>query len=253
MRIIPHRWYRPTRLAHGLWGPRVLKTPTWTVNTYLTVQRVNVWCGLLIDRLVGPFICFFFVEDTVTSTIYIDVLEGFAFSEIEDLQPNVIFQQDSAPPRWTLVVQAVLNEKFPGRWNGRDGSTAWPPWSPDIAPLDLFSLWGFVKDVVSNTKVANLQDLCSRITAACALVDANMLSWTSQELVYRLDVLCVTNGAHIEVYWWCEQNCTSFCIIRTKGCRCIVCASKYINNQICPGLFGTPCISCCGGDLKRCC
>ena len=57
----------------------------------------------------------------------------------------------------------------------------------------------FVKDVVDNTKVANLQDLHSQITAACALVDLNMLSRTWQDLVYRLDVLRMTNGAHIEV------------------------------------------------------
>ena len=45
------------------------------------------------------------------------------------------------------------------------------PHDHQTTPLDIF-LWGFVKDVVDNTKVANLQDLCSRITAACALVDA---------------------------------------------------------------------------------
>ena len=56
-------------------------------------------------------------------------------------------------------------------------------------PLIIFFLWGFVKDVVCNTKVTNLQDLRSWITAACALVDANMLSQTWQELVYCLDVL----------------------------------------------------------------
>ena len=62
-----------------------------------------------------------------------------------------------------------------------------------------FFLWGVVKDVY-NTKLANLQDLRSRITAACAMVDANMWSRTWQELVYCLDVLRMTNRAQIEVY-----------------------------------------------------
>ena len=62
-------------------------------------------------------------------------------------------------------------------------------------PLIIF-LWGFVKDVVSNTKVANLQGLHSRITAACALVDANMLIQTWQELMYRLDVLRDKRSLH---------------------------------------------------------
>ena len=54
--------------------------------------------------------------------------------------------------------------------------------------------------IVYNTKAENLQDLPSRITAACALVDTNLLSQTRRELVYHLDVLRGTNGAHIEVY-----------------------------------------------------
>ena len=49
----------------------------------------------------GPL---FFVEDTVTSTIYINMLEGLAFPQIEDLQLDIIFQQDSDPPHWALVI-----------------------------------------------------------------------------------------------------------------------------------------------------
>ena len=68
-----------------------------------------------------------------------------------------------------------------------------------LPPL-IFFLWGFVNDVVCNTKMANLQDLHSQITAACALVDANMLSRTWQELVYHLDVLRMTIEAHNQMY-----------------------------------------------------
>ena len=59
--------------------------------------KVKVWCRLLHDCLLGPF---FFAEDTVTSTIYMNMLEGFTFQQIEDLQPKIIFQQDGAPPHW---------------------------------------------------------------------------------------------------------------------------------------------------------
>ena len=61
--------------------------------------KVNVWCFLLHDRLVGLFS---FVEDTVTSTIYMNMLKGFIFPQIEDLQPDIIFQQDGAPPHWAF-------------------------------------------------------------------------------------------------------------------------------------------------------
>ena len=71
--------------------------------------KVNVWCGFLHDHLVGPFS---FEEDTVTSTIYMNMLEGFAFPQIEDLQPDIVFQQNGTPPHWALVIRAVLNEKI---------------------------------------------------------------------------------------------------------------------------------------------
>ena len=50
--------------------------------------KVNVWCGLIHDHIVGLF---FDAEDTMTSTISMNMVEGFAFSKIEDLQSDNIF------------------------------------------------------------------------------------------------------------------------------------------------------------------
>ena len=72
-------------------------------------------CGLVLEHLVGLF---FFVEDTVTSIIYFNMFEGFASPQIEDMQREIIFQQDGAPPHWALVDRAILNEKSPGHWIG---------------------------------------------------------------------------------------------------------------------------------------
>ena len=138
-----------------IWGS---ENPHIVIEHIRNISKVNVWCGLLHDCLVGPFI---FAEETVTSTIDMTMLEGVTFPQIEDLQPHIIFQQDGAPPHWALVVRAVLNEYLPGRWIGRDGPNTCSSWLPDITPLDFF-LWGFVKDVVCNTKMANLQDACGR-------------------------------------------------------------------------------------------
>ena len=65
---------------------------------------------------------------------------------------TAVFQQDGAPPHWSLATRALLNTTFPGRWIGRAGATDqnmldWPPRSPDITPLDFF-LWGYVKNDV---------------------------------------------------------------------------------------------------------
>ena len=70
---------------------------------------------------------------------------------------------------------------------------------PNIAPLDFF-LWGYVKDIIYQTKVRDINDLQHRIIEAIDTVTVDMLARTWPEIEYRLDIVCATDGAHIEVY-----------------------------------------------------
>jgi hypothetical protein len=45
--------------------------------------KVNVWCGLLCDCVMGRF---FFVESTISGGIYQDMLENYFSPQIEDLE-----------------------------------------------------------------------------------------------------------------------------------------------------------------------
>ena len=76
---------------------------------------------------------------------------------------------------------------------------SWPPRSPDITLLEFF-LWVYVKDIVYQTKVRDITDLKQRISNAIATDGEAMLQRTWQEIEYRLNVLRVTKGAHIEMY-----------------------------------------------------
>jgi hypothetical protein len=98
--------------------------------------KITVRCGLMCNRVIGPF----FPAETAIATCYSDILENFAVPQVEDLQSTVACQQAGTPPHWAPVVRRFLDEKFPGRWIGRDGQTIWPPRSTDITPFDLFSL-----------------------------------------------------------------------------------------------------------------
>jgi hypothetical protein len=62
--------------------------------------KITVWCGLMCNRAIGPF---FFAEETVTATSYLDRLENFAVPQVEDLKPRMVFQQDGAPPHCEKV------------------------------------------------------------------------------------------------------------------------------------------------------
>ena len=83
----------------------------------------------------------------------------------------------------------------------------WERWSDTLAttiagyhpPLDFFLL-GHVKDKVFLTPVPDITNLKARITDAFATMTEDMLENTWRETDYRLDVLCATKGAHVEVY-----------------------------------------------------
>jgi hypothetical protein len=96
------------------------------------------------------------------------LLEQFVFPQVDDIEienaTGVVFQQDFAPPHFSLQVRLALNARFPNRWIGRVGSMAWPPRSPDLTPLDFF-MWGYVKTIVYAEKIRDLNLLRQRITA----------------------------------------------------------------------------------------
>jgi hypothetical protein len=103
-------------------------------------------------------------------------------------------------PHFHRNVTTFLDETFLGRWVGRRGSTAWPPRSPDLTPLDFFA-WGLIKDVVyRRKKFRDLADLRQRIIEAVELITCHMPINTWQKLENRLDICRATTGAHNEVY-----------------------------------------------------
>jgi hypothetical protein len=83
---------------------------------------------------------------------YLDMLQVYLLPQLEDHQPDVMFQQDGALPQWAHIPREFLGMYFPGRCVGHDGQISWPARLPDITPFDFF-LWGYVKIIV-------LEDLC---------------------------------------------------------------------------------------------
>ena len=132
-----------------IWGSQ---NPHETYEREGDSPKVNVWCGIMHDKIIGPF---FFAEKSITAKIYLDLLTEYVSPQLEQYQPLVIFRQDGAPSHCGLAFRHFLKDTFPERWIGRDGPIPWPPRSPDITPLDV-SLWGYVKDIVYRTKSETL-------------------------------------------------------------------------------------------------
>ena len=59
--------------------------------------KVNVWCGLTYNRVIGPY---FFDEKTVCGETYLHMLETFVIPTLGNDKTSLIFQQDGAPPHF---------------------------------------------------------------------------------------------------------------------------------------------------------
>ena len=65
---------------------------------------------------------------------------------------------DGAPPYFALAARAILHQRFPNKWIGRQEPTQWPARSPDLNPLD-FYLWVYLKAAVYITPNHNVEIL----------------------------------------------------------------------------------------------
>ena len=175
-----------------IWG---IENPRAYLEQERNSPKVNVWCALLHNRVIGPF---FFTEQTVTQDSYLAMLEEYAYPQLAEVD-GVIFQQDGAPPHWGLRVRESLDRQFPGKWIGRGGPIPWPARSPDVTPLDFF-FWGYVKDRVYQTPIRDIEELKRKIVEVVATVNRNMLKNTWKELRRRLEFLQENDGIHYEVY-----------------------------------------------------
>jgi hypothetical protein len=85
------------------------------------------------------------------------------------------------------------------KWIGRGGPIAWRAKLPDLTPLGFF-LWGYVKNIVYQVNINDLQHLKACIRDALATITPNMLQATWNEVEYHLGICHATKGPHIEIY-----------------------------------------------------
>jgi len=172
--------------------------PHWLrETTHQDNWRINVWCGLYNQQLIGPV----FYGGTLTGERY-DILLNTTINDFVEALPlaqlrNVWFQQDGAPPHYAAVARATLDAMFGDHWIGRAGPIAWPPRSPDLTPMDFF-LWGYIKSCVYETPPTTLMDLQERITQACARVTPNTLLAVHTSIQHRAEMCVGADGRQFE-------------------------------------------------------
>ena len=172
-------------------------------NPYGTVESnclrrffVNVWCGVIGDQLIGPYI----FPQRLTSDIYASFLRDDLPALVENvplqMRRQMYYQHDGVPPHFSQVVRQYLNHKFPNRWVGRGGAQNWTPRSPDLNPL-YYHVWGYMKAIVYAHKMNARDERLQRIlSAARSINNATVLRKVTSSLVTRIRKYIEAAGGH---------------------------------------------------------
>ena len=130
-----------------------------------------------------------------------------------DLIQRMWFMHDGAPPHFALAARAILHQRFPNKWIGRQGPTQWPARSPNLNPLD-FYLWGHLKAIVYSRPVHNVESLHQRLEQGCQQICQMPGIWERvRQSMMRQSEACITaHGSHFEHF------CRGF-RIRRKNCK----------------------------------
>jgi hypothetical protein len=155
-----------------------------------------VWAAIFYSGVVGPF----FFQENVNGERYLELLQQQFHPIIQHFPMfnELIFMQDGAPPHWSRNVRQWLSFTFPDRWMGRSSpNLPWPPYSPDLTPMDFF-LWGWVKHCVYQNPIANVEDLRLRIIQVFKELPLAMVRRSIDAYVQRLHRCIERQGQSVE-------------------------------------------------------
>jgi hypothetical protein len=127
-------------------------------SNYQHCFSVNVWCGIIGDQLIGPYVIVQHLTGDIYANFLQDKLPALLANVPLQAQRQMYCQHDGAQPHFSQVVRQYLNQKFPNRWIGHDGEQNWPPWSMDLNPLN-YRVWDYMKATLYAHKVNMREEL----------------------------------------------------------------------------------------------
>ncbi|XP_015594169.1 uncharacterized protein LOC107267241 [Cephus cinctus] len=185
----------------GCWNTR--NCQIWTTdNSQASVAvhqherrfSVNLWAGIINDRLIGPFeFEGKFTTEKYRKFLQRNLLPLLRVCGLSEENRRRIWLQHNA----TRNVREELNGMFPERWIGQGGPHHWPPRSSDLTPMNFF-LWEHMKSVIYRTPVETLQELHLRIDSALRSITPEMLKNCQSSLLQRARCCIQANGGHFE-------------------------------------------------------
>lgn len=174
------------------WAPKDRNPRVTRQRSFQRRFNVNVWAGVIGNKLIGPF----YSPDNVNGHNYLEFLINDLPPLIEEVfeeDAHIIIQHDGCPAHYSSDVREFLDNAFPNSRIGRGGPIPWSARSPDFTPID-FNVWGRAKDLVYATKVNSREELITRIDAAFAKMKQEMRQRTTTVEIRKRCRACITNG-----------------------------------------------------------
>ena len=135
--------------------------------------------GFIGNCLLGPVL----LPQCLNGEMYLAFLQNMLPPLLENvslaIRQTMWLQHDGAPTHFRINVRRYLNI-FPIHWIERGDPVAWPAWSPDLNPLDLY-LWGHLKSIVYSEPVPDVQTQ-QHVHVACDYLDTAQNIQTSQAI-----------------------------------------------------------------------
>jgi len=116
------------------------------------------------------------------------------------LRQQMYYQHDTAPPHFSQVIRQYLNHKFPNQWIDHGHAQNWPPWSPDLNPLDYY-VWGYMNVMVYAHKGNTREELLQQIlSTARSINNTAVLHKVTSSLVTRVRKCIQADRGHFEQF-----------------------------------------------------
>ena len=176
-----------------VWGPANTRNVVACKKAHQA--KVMAWVGI-VDGKVLPVHWF---EGNVDSNKYLDMLETIVWPAVRGsaTRKQYWFMQDGAPPHCTAEVLEFLASKFGDRVISRKTQHFWPPYSPDLNPLD-FSFWSQAMAHVLRCKPATIEDLKSAVDDFALNFDPQKALKMARHVRYRAQLCRSKAGGHFE-------------------------------------------------------
>ena len=176
-----------------VWGPE--KTRNLVPCKKAHQAKVIAWVGIVNGRVLPVY----WFEGSPTSNKYLIMLETMVWPAIraKATRDQHWFKQGRASPHCTASVLDFLKSKFGDKIISRETEHFWPPYSPDLNPLD-FSFWSQAMAHVYRCKPDTLENLKEGVDNFAVNFDPEKALKMARNVRYRAQLCKSQAGGHFK-------------------------------------------------------